>query len=158
MVFRGKFKSEVESRTQGSKPRPRTQKHPRPRPRTTPPRTDPFEAKDTSASVLQKKKIFKKIFQAISNNKKKQRKRSSKNFSGVLQQKKPSKIVFRAICKISTIQKKVLSSSQGQGNFRRLEASRPRPRTSKCVLEAKEVLEDSISGSNAQYKQKHKKT
>ena len=29
----------------------------------------------------------------------------------------------------------VLSSSRGQGNFRGLEASRPRPRTSKCVLE-----------------------
>ena len=36
---------------------------------------------------------------------------------------------------ISTVQKIVLSSSRGQGNFRRLEASRPRPRTSKRVLE-----------------------
>ena len=42
--------------------------------------------------------------------------------------------------KISTVQKIVLSSSRGQGNFRGLEASRPRPRTSKCVLEAKDVL------------------
>ena len=33
---------------------------------------------------------------------------------------------------------------QGQG----LEASRPRPRTRKCVLEAKDFLEDSTSGSN----------
>ena len=32
-----------------------------------------------------------------------------------------------------------------KGNFRGLEASRPRPRTSKCVLEAKDVLEDSTS-------------
>ena len=43
----------------------------------------------------------------------------------------------------------MLSSSQGQGNFRGgLEASRPRPRlrTWKCVLEAKDVLEDSTSG------------
>ena len=43
----------------------------------------------------------------------------------------------------------VLSSSRGQGNFLGLEASRPRPRTSKCVLEdileAKDVLEDSTS-------------
>ena len=59
---------------------------------------------------------------------------------------------------ISTVQKIVLSSSRGQGNFRGLEASRqgqgleasrPRPRTSKCVLEdvleAKDVLEDSTS-------------
>ena len=50
---------------------------------------------------------------------------------------------------ISTVQKIVLSSSPGQGNFRGLEASRPRPRprTSKCVLEdvleAKDILEDS---------------
>ena len=36
---------------------------------------------------------------------------------------------------ISTVQKIVLSSSRGQGNFQGLEASRPRPRTSKCVLE-----------------------
>ena len=41
----------------------------------------------------------------------------------------------------------MLSSSRGQANFRGLEASRPRPRTSKCVLEAKDVLEDSTSGS-----------
>ena len=46
----------------------------------------------------------------------------------------------------------VLSSSRGQGNFRGLEASRlrPRPRTSKCVLEdvleAKDVHEDSTYG------------
>ena len=39
----------------------------------------------------------------------------------------------------------VLSESQGQGNFRELEASRPRPRTSKSVLKAKDVLEDSTS-------------
>ena len=50
----------------------------------------------------------------------------------------------------------MLSSSRRQGNFRGLEASRPkprtcpsrprtRPRTSKCVLEAKDVLEDSTS-------------
>ena len=44
--------------------------------------------------------------------------------------------------KISTVQKIVLSSSRGQVNFRGLEASRPRPRTSKCVLE------DSTSGKD----------
>ena len=85
---------EVESRTQGS--RPRTQKN--------------FEAKDRPRSL----QIFRKV-------------------SGVFQQNfNGSKIV--------------LSSSRGQGNFRGLEASRPRPRTSKCVLEAKDVLEDSTSG------------
>ena len=51
--------------------------------------------------------------------------------------------------KISMVQKIVLSSSRGQGNFRGLEVSRPRPRTSKCVLEAKDVLENSTSGNNA---------
>ena len=42
--------------------------------------------------------------------------------------------------KTSTVQKIMLSSSRGHGNFRGLEASRPRPRTSKCVLEATDVL------------------
>ena len=47
----------------------------------------------------------------------------------------------------------MLSSSRGQGNFRGLEASRPRPRTSKCVLEdvleTKDVLEDSTSDTHS---------
>ena len=82
--WKPRFISDVESRTQGSRPSPRTQKNPRPRPRTALPRTDPLEVKgrnarghgqgpriqghkDTSASVLQtKKKVFSKIFQAIS--------------------------------------------------------------------------------------------
>ena len=129
---------EVESRTQGSRPRPRTQKKSeakakdslsedrhsrgqgqkcsRPRPRT----------KDTSASALQKKKVFTKIFQAISKKKKKKKRSPQKN---VFQKH------FQALHKILTIQKIVLSSSRGQANFRGLQASRPRPRTSKCVLE-----------------------
>ena len=87
-----KIFSRVESRTQGSRPRPRTQKKSeakaknslsedrhsrgqgqecsRPRPRT----------KDTSASALQKKKVFTKIFQAIST-----KKRFPKNFSSAPQ-------------------------------------------------------------------------
>ena len=60
---------EVESRTQGS----------RPRPKTAFPRTDTLEAKDrnargqgpgTQAQVLSKKKVFTKTFQAISKKKK----------------------------------------------------------------------------------------
>ena len=49
--------------------------------------------------------------------------------------------------KTSTVQKIVLSSSREQGNFRGLKGSRPRPkpRTSKCVLEVKYVLEDFTS-------------
>ena len=87
-----RLKTEVESRTQGSRPRPKTQKKSevkakdsfsedrhsqgqgqecsRPRPRT----------KDTSASALQKKKVFTKIFQAIST-----KKRFPKNFSSAPQ-------------------------------------------------------------------------
>ena len=116
----------MESRTQGSRPRPRTQKKSeakakdslskdrhsrgegqecsRPRLRT----------KDTSASA--QKKVFTEIFQAISTKKRFQK-------------------IFQTLHKILTIQKILLSSSRGQANFRGLEASRPRSRTSKCVLE-----------------------
>ena len=121
-------------------------KNPRPRPRTAFPRTDTLEANDrnargqgqgprTQAQVLSKTK-----------------KGLHKNFSGDLQKKKKRssqknvfRKIFQALHKILTIQKIVLSSSRGQANFRRLEASRPRPRTSKCVLE--DVLEDSTSGN-----------
>ena len=58
--------------------------------------------------------------------------------------------IFQALHKILTIQKIVLSSSRGQANFRGLEASRPR--TSKCVLEAKDVLEDSTSAKQHVYR------
>ena len=105
-------------------------KNPRPRPRTAFPRTDTLQAKDrnargqgqgprTQAQVLSKKKekkVFTKFF-----------KRSP--------QKNVFHKNFQAVHKILTIQKIVLSSSRGQANFRGLEASRPRPRTSKCVLE-----------------------
>ena len=69
-----------------------------------------------------------------------------KNFSSNLDKKRFPKNFSSDLHKILTIQKIVLSSSQGQANFRGLEASRPRPRTSKSVLEdvleAKDVLED----------------
>ena len=120
--------SEVESRTQGSRPRPRTQKN--------------FEAKDrpsrgqgprTQAQVFSKIKGFQKFFFKrfpLEENKK----RSLRKFFAR----------FLALSnKISTVQKIVLFSSRGQGNFRGLEASRRR--TSKCALEAKDVLEDSTS-------------
>ena len=68
------------------------------------------------------KKVFTKIFQAIS-------------------KKKVFTKIFQAPYKILTIQKILLSSSRGQANFRGLEALRPR--TSKCVLE------DSTSGYQA---------
>ena len=136
----------MEWRTQGSRPRPRTQKNFEAKDKTSRnqgqnlsrPRT-----KDTDASVLQKK-------------------RSSKNFFRRFRKKGLQKIFFRRSLlgetkknmslqifrKVSGVfqrnfngSKIVLYSSRGQGNFPGLEASRPR--TSKCVLEAKDVLEDS---------------
>ena len=112
-------KSEVESRTQGL--RPRTQKNSEAKAKDSPSEDRPSRGQGqecsrprprlrTQAQVFSRKKVFQKIFQALH--------------------------------KILTIQKIVLSSSRAQGNFRRLEASRPRPRTSKCVLE------DSTSGAN----------
>ena len=93
-----------------------------PRPRTAFPRTDTLEAKDrnargqgqgprTQAQVLSKKK------------------RSSQKFFRRSPQKNVFREIFRALHKILTIKKLVLSSNRGQANFRGLEASRPRPRT-----------------------------
>ena len=77
------------------------------------------------------------------------KKRSSQKFFKRSPQKNVFQNIFQALHKILTIQNIVLSSSRGQANFRGLEASRPRPRTSKCVLEdvleAKDVLEDFTS-------------
>ena len=128
--------SEVESRTQGSRPRPRTQKKSEAKAKDSlsedrhsrgqgqecsrpRPRT-----KDTSASALRKKK------------------RSSQKFF----KRSPQKNVFQKSFQALKI---LLSSSRGQANFRGLQAlrPRPRPRTSKSVLEAKDVLEDSTSDS-----------
>ena len=96
-----------------------------------------------------KKKVFTKIFQAISKKKKKKKKRSSQKFFKRSPRKNAFQKIFQPLHKILTFQKIVLSSSRGQANFRGLEASRPRPRTSKSVLEdvleAKDVLEDSTS-------------
>ena len=130
-----RFRIEVESRTQGS------------RPRTAFPRTDTLEAKDrnargqgqgprTKAQVLSKKKRSSQKFFRRSPKKKS----SSQKFFKRSPQKNVFQKIFQALHKILTIQKIVLSSSRGQANFRGLEASRPRPRTSKCVLE------DSTSG------------
>ena len=124
-----------ESRTQDSRPKPRTQKNPRPRPRTAFPRTDPLEAKDrnaqgqgprTQAQVLPKKK--KSLHKNFSGDLQK-KKRSSQKFFKRSPRKNVYQKIFQALLKILTIQKIVLSSSRGQANFRGLEASRPRPRT-----------------------------
>ena len=113
-----------------------------------------------SASALQKKKkkkkVFTKIFQAISKKglhknfsgdlqkkkKKKKKKRSSQKFFKRSPRKNAFQKFFQPLHKILTFQKIVLSSSRGQANFRGLEASRPRPRP----RTSKSVLEDSTSG------------
>ena len=71
-------------------------------------------------------------------------------FSGDLYLRKPKKRSLQIFRKVSGVfqrnfngSKIVLSLSRGQADFQGLEASRPR--TSKCVLEAKDVLEDSTS-------------
>ena len=131
----------MESRRQGSRPRPRTQNNFKAKDR-------PFraKAKDTDASVLQKKrsskffsgdlkkKVFKNFFQA--------KKVFKIFFSSDLYFRKLKKRSLQIFRKVSGVFQRnfnglkiVLSSSRGQGNFRGLEASRPRPRTSKCVLE-----------------------
>ena len=156
----------MESRTQGSRPRPRprTQKKSeakakdslsedrhsrgqgqecsRPRPRT----------KDTKRKCSPKKGLHKNFSGDLQKKKKKKKKRSSQKFFKQSPLKNVFQKIFQALHKILTFQKILLSSSRGQANFRGLEASRPRPRprTSKCVLEdvleAKDVLEDSTSG------------
>ena len=124
MIYRQRWSRGHKARGQGHK------KNPKPRPRTAFPRTDTLEAQDrnargqgqglrTQAQVLFKKK----------------KKRSSQKFFKRSPQKNVFQKNFQALHKILTIQKILLSSSRGQANFRGLEASRPRPRTSKSVLE-----------------------
>ena len=124
-----------------------TKKNPRPRPRTAFPRTDTLEAKDQGHKRKcspKKKRSSQKFFRRSP-----KKKRSSQKFFKRSPRKNVFQKIFQALHRILTIQKIVLSSSRGQANFRGLEASRPRPRTSKSVLEdvleAKDVLEDSTS-------------
>ena len=112
---------EVESRTQGS--RPRTQKKIRGQGQGQPfrtlsrPRTGMLEAKAKDQG--HKRKCSPK----------KRKKRSSQKFFKRSPPKNVFQKIFQALRKILTIQKIVLSSSRGQANFRELQASRPRPRT-----------------------------
>ena len=104
--------------------------------------------KDTDASVLHKKKVFKNSFRRSQKKGLKiffSGEKDKKFFSGDLHERKTEKGLRKFSAKflaffnkILTVQEIVLSSSRGQGNFRGLEASRPT--TSKCVLE------DSTSG------------
>ena len=117
----------MESWTQGS------------RPRTQLPRTEPFEAKGRSARDQgPNAEVFSE----------KNKKSLLKNLQGLWRAPKRNNIVYD-FGQFSTSQKIVHSSSRGQGIFEDLQASRPRPRASNCVLEdvleAKDVLENSIS-------------
>ena len=88
--------SEVESRTQGSRPRPRTQKD-----FEAKAKTDPLEAKakNTDASVLLKKKRSSKIFF---------RRFKKKVFKIFFQVKNVSKNFFQAICILGETKKRSL--------------------------------------------------
>ena len=121
------------------------------------PRTGMLEAKakdqghKRKCSPKKKKRSSQKFFKRSP----KKKKRCSRKFFKRSPQKNVFQKNFQALQKILTIQKIVLSSSRGQANFRGLEASRPRPRTSKCVLEdvleAKDVLKDSTFACNIVY-------
>ena len=143
----------MESRTQGS--RPRTLKKIQGKAKN---RLSRGQGPRTQTQVFSKKKGLQNFFR-------RSQKKVFKNFfrakmvfkiffSGDLFLRKPKKRSLQIFRKVSGVfqqnfngSKIVLSSSRGQGNFRGLEASRPRPmpRTSKCVLEAKDVLEDFTS-------------
>ena len=92
--------------------------------------------------AISKKKVFKKVFSG--------EKGLQKFFSDDLCLRKPKKKVFADFSArfLAFFQRNfngskiVLFSSRGQGNFRGLEASRPRPRTSKtCPSRPRDVLE-----------------
>ena len=145
----------MESRTQGS--RSSTQKNFEAKAKDRPSRghgqgprtqTQVFSKKKRRFSKFffkqSQKKVFKQFFQA--------KKAFNNFFSGEFYLRKTKKGLrkfsarFLALSnKISTVQKIVLSSSRGQGNFRGLETSRPR--TKKSVLEDKDVLENSTSAN-----------
>ena len=136
------------SRTQGSRPRPRTQKNFEDKAKNRPSRGQ-GQGQRTQTQVFSKKKVFKFFFQA--------KKVFKKFFSSNLYLRKPKERSLQIFRKVFGVfqrnfngSKIVLSSSRGQGNFRGLEPLRPKPRISKCVLEdvleAKDVLEGSTSG------------
>ena len=121
--------SEVESRTQGSRPRPRTQKKSEAKDTFSEDRHSRGQGPRTQAQVLSKKK------------------RSSQKFFRRSPQKNVFQKIFQVLLKILTIQKIVLSSSRGHANFRGLEAKDltfdAKAKDFKMCLEAKDVLEDS---------------
>ena len=101
---------EVESSTQGSRPRQRTQKDPRLRLRTALSRIDTLEAKDRNARGQgQEPRIQTHVFS--------KKKGLYKFFSGDLQKKKRSRKNFSADLQNFDHSKILLFSSREQGNF-----------------------------------------
>ena len=144
----------MESRTRGSRPRTQEirgqgQGQPFRGQTLSRPRTGTLEAKDQGqrGKCSPKKKSLQKFVSG-----EKGLKLFSFRRSPIEENKKRSSQIFRKVSGVFQQNfngsKIVLSSSRGQGNFRELEASRPRP--SKCVLEdvldAKDVLKDFTSG------------
>ena len=121
------------------------------------PRTDPLEAKDQGhrRKISQKKKVFKNLFSG--------KKGLQKIFFRRSLLEETKKKVFadfpQGFWRFPTKFQRFKNSAVVEpktGNFRGLEASRPR--TSKCVLEAKNVVEDSTSGVTVIQKQETTKT
>ena len=151
--FSSRHLPEVDSRTQGSRPRPRTQKNFEAKAKDRPSRG---QGQGHRRKCSPKKKGPQNFFWAISKNGLKNffsGEKGLQNFFSVhLYLRKPKRRSLQIFRKVSGVfqqnfnrLKIVLSSSRGHSNFRGLEGSRPRPRTSKCVIEAMDVLKDSVS-------------
>ena len=132
------YQQKLESRTQGSRPRPRTQKNLRPRtalPRQTHsrPRTGMLEAKDQghNAKVISQKRSSLQKFRKFSEKFKRSpgKKMYSKIFSQALRRFSRQNKIGHELGPFSISQKIVLSLIRGQSIFEGLQASRPRPRT-----------------------------
>ena len=117
--------SEVESRTQGSRPRPRTQKNSEAKDSLSEDRHSRGQGQECSRPRTQvqvlplppKKRSPQKFFRRSP-----KKKGLHKNFSSDLPKKNVFHKIFQALYIILTIKKIVLSSSRGQANFRGLEA------------------------------------
>ena len=118
---------EVESRTQGSRPRPKTQKKSEAKAKDSlsEDRHSRGQGHKRKCSPIKEKGLHKNFSGDLQKNKNK-KKRSLQKFFKRSPPKNVFQNIFLALHKILTIQKILLSSSRGQANFRGLEASRPR--------------------------------
>ena len=104
---------EVELRTQGSRPRTQKNSGAKAKDSLSEDRHSRGQGHKRKCSPKKKKRVFIKIFQAIS--------KKVFNFFRQSPQKNVFQIIFQVLHKILTIQKIVLSSSRGQANFRGFE-------------------------------------